>query len=375
MQKHRSKPELPPGLETTPSPPHAKKVRTDNAAGKKISQATPPGVTSRDAPVNSGLRRTEDEGHVSENGEKRKRVSEQHSPATDNPLTEEGDLVGRPLRVYWPLDRTWYKGVVKSYDRFEGKHLIAYDEDGEEELLDLKKEKVGWLPMSTKKEPAPAEAVVTKTKRRVVYVEDESEEEAEAQEEEGDSEDEDWGQQPEAQVEADDDDFMEQDLEEEEDGDDEDQKRDRGKKRSKAGGRRESNSDEEVRKSSVSSPRDFTPLKETDQVKVTCNAGDAQLKTPVAIQKHQSSGKVQTTGGIASKPTNGNLLRSTSPTVSPAPPQVTGPSPVPQSGMHLHHRCILNLNHRKCHLSEFPDVFRNFGESSKKLQKAVMLLC
>lgn len=337
-QKHRSKTQLPPGLETatTPSPPQAKKVRTGVAAGKKISQATPPGVTSRDAPLISEPTRTEDDKCLSESGEKRKRKSQQHSPAAASPITEEAAHVGRPLRVYWPLDKTWYKGVVKSYDRLEGKHLIAYDEDGEEELLDLKKEKVGWLPMSTKKEPASVGVAVTKTKRRVVYVEDESEGEAEAQDDGGDSEDEDWGQQPEAQVEAEDDDFVVQDFEAEEDGDDvcdEEHGRDRGNKRLKSGGRRESGSDEEVRKSGVTSPQDSMAWKENEGGKETCHAGEAMLKTPVTTPRHQSSGTVQTAGGKASKSADVKSFRSTSPGVLPAPGGAASPSLVPQSGV------------------------------------------
>ena len=42
--------------------------------------------------------------------------------------------VGERLRVYWPMDNTWYEGRVKSYDKSTKKHVVIYD-DGEEECL------------------------------------------------------------------------------------------------------------------------------------------------------------------------------------------------------------------------------------------------
>ncbi|CAL1379465.1 unnamed protein product [Linum trigynum] len=60
------------------------------------------------------------------------------------------DVVAKRVRVYWPLDKAWYEGCVKMYDKGSGKHLIQYD-DAEEELLDLGKEKVEWIEESAKK--------------------------------------------------------------------------------------------------------------------------------------------------------------------------------------------------------------------------------
>ncbi|KAK3133294.1 hypothetical protein QOZ80_6AG0534770 [Eleusine coracana subsp. coracana] len=53
------------------------------------------------------------------------------------------DAVGRRLRVYWPLDDAWYKGEVESYDSGSRKHRVKYD-DGDEEEVDLAKEKFEW---------------------------------------------------------------------------------------------------------------------------------------------------------------------------------------------------------------------------------------
>lgn len=51
------------------------------------------------------------------------------------------------IRVYWPLDKAWYEGCVKSFDKECNKHLVQYD-DGEDELLDLGKEKIEWVQES-----------------------------------------------------------------------------------------------------------------------------------------------------------------------------------------------------------------------------------
>ena len=58
-------------------------------------------------------------------------------------------LIGRKLRVYWPLDDSWYSGCVKAYED-PPFHCILYD-DGEEEAICLQKEKIEWLPSTVKK--------------------------------------------------------------------------------------------------------------------------------------------------------------------------------------------------------------------------------
>ena len=58
--------------------------------------------------------------------------------------------MGKRIRVFWPLDKAWYEGTVKSFDKVANKHLIQY-EDEEEELLDLEKEKFEWVQETLKK--------------------------------------------------------------------------------------------------------------------------------------------------------------------------------------------------------------------------------
>ncbi|CAM6068590.1 unnamed protein product [Sphagnum tenellum] len=64
--------------------------------------------------------------------------------------TDKGkeDLVGCGIKVWWPLDRRFYKGEVISYDAKKKRHKVLYD-DGEQEILDLGVER--WQ-LTTKKQ-------------------------------------------------------------------------------------------------------------------------------------------------------------------------------------------------------------------------------
>uniref|UniRef100_A0A7N0UGB3 DNA mismatch repair protein n=1 Tax=Kalanchoe fedtschenkoi TaxID=63787 RepID=A0A7N0UGB3_KALFE len=59
------------------------------------------------------------------------------------------EVLNKGIRVYWPLDQSWYQGHVKEFDAFSGKHKVCYD-DGEEEELCLSKEKIQWIPEKPK---------------------------------------------------------------------------------------------------------------------------------------------------------------------------------------------------------------------------------
>ncbi|GAB4820344.1 hypothetical protein N2152v2_007390 [Parachlorella kessleri] len=66
------------------------------------------------------------------------------------------EAVGKRVRVYWKEQRTYYSGVVLAFDSKNRKHHIRYH-DGDEEHLDLSKEKLHWLdPLSPTKAAAPA---------------------------------------------------------------------------------------------------------------------------------------------------------------------------------------------------------------------------
>lgn len=120
------------------------------------------------------------------------------------------ELVNKRIRVYWPMDNTWYEGCVISFDRVSEKHLVRYDDD-EQELLKLSDEKIEWINEPVKK---------FRRLRRVSVVDDEEETKTLEDMESGgdDSEDEDWGKSVEEEVVEDEDSLEDMDLEEEDGG-------------------------------------------------------------------------------------------------------------------------------------------------------------
>lgn len=136
-------------------------------------------------------------------------------------------MIGKRVKVYWPLDKSWYEGSVKSFDGGSGKHLVQYD-DAEEESLDLAKEKIEWIERSATKFRRLRRGVTASVTKMVIEEDGDSPENLEDDDEENgngnaggdDSSDEDWGKSAEKKriekLEKDsDDDAMEFDVEEE----------------------------------------------------------------------------------------------------------------------------------------------------------------
>ncbi|XP_035840025.1 uncharacterized protein LOC110918526 isoform X5 [Helianthus annuus] len=55
-----------------------------------------------------------------------------------------GNLVGSRIEVWWPADRMYYPGVVTFFDFKKKRHKVLYD-DGDVELIDLKRQRWKWL--------------------------------------------------------------------------------------------------------------------------------------------------------------------------------------------------------------------------------------
>ncbi|XVF75159.1 hypothetical protein PTKIN_Ptkin13bG0164900 [Pterospermum kingtungense] len=56
------------------------------------------------------------------------------------------DLIGYRIKVWWPMDKQFYEGTVKSYDPIKKKHVVLYD-DGDVEVLRLERER--WELIAT----------------------------------------------------------------------------------------------------------------------------------------------------------------------------------------------------------------------------------
>lgn len=59
-------------------------------------------------------------------------------------------MVGQRIQVWWPLDKAYYEGVVKSYDSAKKLHTVLYN-DGDIEQLNMAKEK--WKKVESNGSP------------------------------------------------------------------------------------------------------------------------------------------------------------------------------------------------------------------------------
>ncbi|CAL0305735.1 unnamed protein product [Lupinus luteus] len=92
------------------------------------------------SPPRSGTKSTKNESLVET---PKTNVKRKHPSGTENEsdIKEYGEnLVGLRIKVWWPADREFYKGVIDSFDPANKKHKVNYD-DGEVEILRLRKEK------------------------------------------------------------------------------------------------------------------------------------------------------------------------------------------------------------------------------------------
>ncbi|KAG4401440.1 hypothetical protein GLYMA_07G268200v4 [Glycine max] len=71
---------------------------------------------------------------------KRKSISGLAKCTTKEGEIDTEDLIGCRIKVWWPTDKKFYGGTIKSYDPLKGKHVILYD-DGDVEILRLEKER------------------------------------------------------------------------------------------------------------------------------------------------------------------------------------------------------------------------------------------
>ncbi|XP_077230446.1 MUTS homolog 6 [Tasmannia lanceolata] len=128
------------------------------------------------------------------------------------PYSEE--VVGKRIRVFWPMDKSWYEGCVRLFDRQSGNHLVQYD-DAEEEVLDLAKENIEWVEEECLKSFRRLRQKGSVCEKVVVKKEDLDEGSGRDDDDDDDSEDEDWGKNVKKER-IDDGDSEEVELEEEE---------------------------------------------------------------------------------------------------------------------------------------------------------------
>ncbi|CAH8388794.1 unnamed protein product [Eruca vesicaria subsp. sativa] len=82
---------------------------------------------------------------------KRKSIAGPTKCSTTEKKMVTDELIGCRIEVWWPMDKRFYEGTVKSYDSTKKKHVILY-EDGDVEVLRLDREQ--WELIETAGKPA-----------------------------------------------------------------------------------------------------------------------------------------------------------------------------------------------------------------------------
>ncbi|KAK0579008.1 hypothetical protein LWI29_019603 [Acer saccharum] len=105
-------------------------VRRKCSSGKDMK------ITSKAAVESSN--RDGDSSEETPKTEVKRKNTARKEVASETPEVDE-QLVGSRVKVWWPMDKMVYEGVVDSYDNIKKKHKIVYA-DGDEETLILKKQ-------------------------------------------------------------------------------------------------------------------------------------------------------------------------------------------------------------------------------------------
>ncbi|XP_058112533.1 sister chromatid cohesion protein PDS5 homolog A-like isoform X3 [Magnolia sinica] len=82
---------------------------------------------------------------------KRRSIARLAMCSTKRSEKQDSELVGCRVKVWWPIDKQFYEGVVQSYNPGKKKHVILYN-DGDVEVLQLDKEQ--WEVISEGSEPS-----------------------------------------------------------------------------------------------------------------------------------------------------------------------------------------------------------------------------
>ncbi|KAF0904436.1 hypothetical protein E2562_034511 [Oryza meyeriana var. granulata] len=126
--------------ELVPSPTSIKTPVSKGKKGAKKSQAEVLSSSLKKSDEAGSSKRTVELGSL--NGslkrQKPKLVSGLAKCTTHD--TGSADLIGKRIKVWWPLDKKFYEGVVESYDTSKKRYTVLYD-DGDIEVLNLSKEK------------------------------------------------------------------------------------------------------------------------------------------------------------------------------------------------------------------------------------------
>uniref|UniRef100_A0A7N0R8M1 Uncharacterized protein n=1 Tax=Kalanchoe fedtschenkoi TaxID=63787 RepID=A0A7N0R8M1_KALFE len=112
------------------------KATLQKRAAKAVVENTNKEGTTPQKPALRSAKNEDDLIKSPETSTKRKRDEENKSESKDG----GEELVGSKVKVWWPVDKKYYKGVIESFDSAKNKHKVLYA-DGEVEHLVLKKQR------------------------------------------------------------------------------------------------------------------------------------------------------------------------------------------------------------------------------------------
>ncbi|KAF8106116.1 hypothetical protein N665_0147s0070 [Sinapis alba] len=122
-------------------------AKKKNTKGASMDVQTPESSKNKKKNSRAVTPPTKESEQTLKSNPKRKRTAREEVESNKSELGEE--LVGKRVKVWWPLDKKFYDGVIKSYCSRKKMHQVSYS-DGDSEELNLEKER--WKIFSEEKE-------------------------------------------------------------------------------------------------------------------------------------------------------------------------------------------------------------------------------
>ncbi|XP_048133301.1 sister chromatid cohesion protein PDS5 homolog C-like isoform X2 [Rhodamnia argentea] len=114
------------------------RLASEKIAKKSAGRYDKKGTPSSSKVVKKPVKDEKHQGETTKDNFKRKRSSGKEEDSDAKSYGE--DLVGSKIKVWWPLDKQYYEGVIEAFDSVQKRHKVLY-EDGDVEILNLEAEK------------------------------------------------------------------------------------------------------------------------------------------------------------------------------------------------------------------------------------------
>lgn len=138
-----------PGHEEGALPESAEENKREGRRPRKVAENT-----QDDAAVKAEAEATRSPRGTPRRSAKKISISGLESPDSKSDQREDAHekLVGRKIKVWWPMDKEFYEGIIESFDASKKRHKVVY-QDGDVEVLNLAKER--WELLDGGVKPLP----------------------------------------------------------------------------------------------------------------------------------------------------------------------------------------------------------------------------